>query len=53
MLGTWASDEPIFNYDTDMSTSAAARAFAKQGWNKQFFTDLKKQVTLCNYTSLE
>ena len=38
----WKSDEAIFNYDTDMSTFAAAKAFAKEPWNRQFFKDLKK-----------
>ena len=38
----WRSDEEIFNYDTDMSPSATARAFAKEPWNSQFFDDLKK-----------
>ena len=38
----WSSDGPVFAYDTQMSTSAAARAFAKETWNKQFFQDLKK-----------
>ena len=39
---TWTSDEAIFNYDTDMSSFAAAKAFAKEIWNKQFFQDLEK-----------
>ena len=38
----WRSDEGIFNYDTDMSPYAAARAFAKEVWNKQYFKDLEK-----------
>ena len=38
----WRSDEGIFNYDTDMSPYAAARAFAKEDWNKQYFKDLEK-----------
>ncbi len=38
----WTSDEKMFNYDTDMSPSAAARAFAQEEWNTQFFDDLKK-----------
>ena len=38
----WRSDEGIFNYDTDMSPFAAARAFAKETWNKQYFKDLEK-----------
>ena len=40
----WTSDAAVFNYDTDMSTCAAARAFAKEPWNRQFFEDLKKLV---------
>ena len=38
----WRSDEGIFDYDTDMSPFAAARAFAKETWNKQYFKDLEK-----------
>lgn len=42
----WSSDGLIFTYDTDMSTWAAAKAFAKETWNRQFFDDLKKYSTL-------
>ena len=38
----WRSDETIFNYDTDMSSFAASKAFAKETWNRQFFQDLEK-----------
>ena len=38
----WSSDGLVFTYDTDMSTWAAAKAFAKETWNRQFFDDLKK-----------
>ena len=38
----WRSDEAIFNYDCDMSSFAAARAFAKESWSRQFFQDLEK-----------
>lgn len=38
----WMSDTPLFDYDTDMSPAAAARAFAKEEWNQQFFSDLQK-----------
>eukprot|EP00095_Tigriopus_kingsejongensis_P006712 maker-scaffold25_size650667-snap-gene-5.28 protein:Tk06712 transcript:maker-scaffold25_size650667-snap-gene-5.28-mRNA-1 annotation:"hypothetical protein L798_06649" len=40
--GKWSSDHGIFDYDTDMSPSAAARAFAKEPWNDQYFKDLQK-----------
>lgn len=40
--GDWFSDHGIFDYDTDMSTSATARIFAKEPWNKQYFSDLQK-----------
>ena len=38
----WRSDEAIFNYDCDMSSFAAAKAFAKESWSRQFFQDLEK-----------
>ena len=38
----WKSDESIFNYETDLSPFATARAFAKEPWNSQFFDDLKR-----------
>jgi hypothetical protein len=38
----WKCDEDIFNYDSQMSTYATARAFAKEPWNQQYFDDLKK-----------
>ncbi len=38
----WWSNAPVFSYDTQMSMTAAARAFAKETWNPQFFDDLKK-----------
>ena len=41
---TWKSDEHLFNYDSDMSISATAKAFAKEPWNKQYFDDLKKWI---------
>ncbi len=40
--GEWQSDEGIFDYDTDLSPSATARAFAKEEWNEQFFQDLQR-----------
>ncbi|TRY62049.1 hypothetical protein TCAL_16245 [Tigriopus californicus] len=40
--GDWSSDHGIFDYDTDMSASATARVFAKEPWNKQYFSDLQK-----------
>lgn len=39
---TWSSDEPLFNYDNQMSAYATARAFAKEPWNEQYFKDLEK-----------
>ena len=40
----WRSDEAIFNYDCDMSSFAAAKAFAKESWSRQFFQDLEKSL---------
>ncbi|CAG0897914.1 unnamed protein product [Cyprideis torosa] len=40
--GRWHSTWPIFNYDTDMSAVASARAFAKEPWSRTFFEHLKE-----------
>jgi hypothetical protein len=40
--GVWFSTASIFDYDTQMSKSAAARAFAKEQWSSQYFQDLEK-----------
>ncbi len=46
LKGLWSSDESIFNYDTDMDKGAAARAFAKEEWNDEYFKDLEKYAQL-------
>ena len=46
LSGMWSSDDGFFDYDTDMSPSATARAFAKEPWTRQYFKDLQRSNTL-------
>ncbi|XP_055709014.1 uncharacterized protein LOC129805257 [Phlebotomus papatasi] len=38
---TFTSNLPVFNYDTDMHFSSAARAMSRESWTREYFENLK------------
>ncbi|XP_037778459.1 uncharacterized protein LOC119575111 [Penaeus monodon] len=37
----WTSEQPYFDFDTDMDAMALARSMAREPWSRQYFEDLK------------
>lgn len=44
--GTWISNLPYFDIDSDIETSLLASAIAKERWSLDYFKNLKKSLEL-------
>ena len=40
----FTSQQPYFDFDTDMSASALARSMALEPWSRKYFQDLREWV---------
>lgn len=38
----WTSDQPYFDFDTDMDARALARSIAREPWSRKYFKGLRE-----------
>lgn len=42
LQGTWKSDLPYFDFDTDLNTKQICKALAVEDWTEDFFRNLRE-----------